>query len=124
MYLLSRGLHTLQSSRRIAGFQAPFLNSKYGLYIRPVFSAPPWEPFLELNAAFRQLKCTFPANWKKSAATVSLIWDSMQDSRVQGKYIVHVVGKVVQKIQFIAYFIYYRYIIWDVYDNTIYIAVL
>lgn len=35
----------------------------------------------------------------------------MQKSRVQGKYIVDVVGKVVQKIQFIAYFIYYTYII-------------
>lgn len=48
----------------------------------------------------------------------------MQESRVRGKYIVHVVGKVVQKIQFIAYFIYYTYIICDIYDNTIYIAVV
>lgn len=48
----------------------------------------------------------------------------MQESRVRGKYIVHVVGKVLQKIQFIACFIYYTYIIWDIYDNTICIAVL
>lgn len=34
----------------------------------------------------------------------------MQESRVQGTCIVHVVGGVVQKIQFIAYFIYYTYI--------------
>lgn len=48
----------------------------------------------------------------------------MQESRVQGKCVVHVVGEVVQKIHFIAYFIYYTYIIWDIYDNTIYIAVV
>jgi len=48
----------------------------------------------------------------------------MQESRVQGKCIVHVVGEAVQKIQFIACFTYYTYIIWDIYDNTIYTAVV
>lgn len=48
----------------------------------------------------------------------------MLESSVHGKCNVHVMGEVVQKIQFIAYFIYYASITWDIYDNTIYVAVV
>lgn len=69
-------------------------------------------------------KCTFPSTWKKNAAAVSLVWDYTLDSSLHGKCDVHVMGEVVQKIQFIADFIYYTSITWDIYDNTIYIAVV